>query len=73
MDAFVYDKPLLAWIIRLSFASSLELVDTSFDSQQYAFAVPENSTLRKPVSVAVLDAVHSEWWEQTTFRYLGSR
>ena len=31
LDAFVYDKPLLAWIIRQNFGSSIELIDTTFE------------------------------------------
>ena len=73
IDAFVYDKPLLAWLIRQSFSSSIELLDKTFDVQDYAFALPSGSPLRKSVNVAVLDARRSEWWEQTTFRYLGSK
>lgn len=73
LDAFIYDKPLLAWIIRQNFASSIELIDTTFDPQEYAFAMPSNSALERTINVTVLDAVHSDWWEQTIFRYLGSR
>jgi len=73
LDAFVYDKPLLSWIIRQNYSSSIELIDTTFDPQEYAFAMPSNSPLRSAVNIAVLDAIHSDWWEQTTFRYLGSR
>ena len=39
----------------------------------YAFALPRNSTRRTALDVAVLYAIHSAWWEQTIFRYLGSR
>jgi ABC-type amino acid transport substrate-binding protein len=73
IDAFVYDKPLLAWIIRQNFSSSVELLETIFEPQEYAFAVPINSPLRKSVGVAILAAIHSDWWEQTTSRYLGAR
>jgi ABC-type amino acid transport substrate-binding protein len=73
LDAFVYDKPLLAWAIQQGFSSSIELIDATFEPQEYAFALPGNSPLRKTLDVAILDAIHSNWWEQTTFRYLGSR
>lgn len=73
LDAFVYDKPMLAWAIQQSYSSSIELLDATFDSQQYAFAIPTNSPLRKELDVAILDAIHSGWWDQTIFRYLGSR
>lgn len=71
IDAFVYDKPLLAWIIRQHFASSIELIDTTFDPQNYAFAIPSSSSLRKIINVALLDAIQTDWWQQNTFRYLG--
>ncbi len=73
VEAFVYDKPLLAWAIQQGFSSSIELVDATFAPQEYAFAMPSNSPLRKTLDVAILDAIHSSWWEQTIFRYLGTR
>jgi polar amino acid transport system substrate-binding protein len=73
IDALIYDKPLLAWAIQQGYSSSVELVDASFDPQEYAFALPRNSPLRNALDVAVLDAIHSDWWEQTIFRYVGSR
>lgn len=73
LNAFVYDKPLLAWAIQQSYSSSIELVDATFDPQDYAFAIPTNSPLRRALDVAILDAIHSGWWKQTIFRYLGSR
>jgi polar amino acid transport system substrate-binding protein len=73
LDAFVYDKPLLAWVIHQDFSSSIELVDAEFEPQEYAFALPRNSPLRQVLDVTILDAIHSDWWEQTNFRYLGSR
>jgi len=60
LDAFIYDKPLLAWIIRQSFGSSIELIDTTFDPQEYAFAVPAGSPLERTINVAILNAVHSD-------------
>jgi len=71
-DAFVYDKSILAWIVQNSFSSSIVLIDTTFDPQQYAFAVPRDSSFGRALNVAVLDAIHSEWWRQTIFRYFGS-
>jgi hypothetical protein len=35
--------------------------------------VPINSPLRKPVGVAIPDAIHEDWWDATTFSYLGGR
>jgi polar amino acid transport system substrate-binding protein len=73
LDALVYDKPLLAWAVQQGYSSSIELVDATFDPQEYAFALPRNNPLRNALDVAILDGIHSDWWEQTIFRYVGSR
>jgi ABC-type amino acid transport substrate-binding protein len=73
LDAFVYDRPLLAWTINQDFRRSIELLDVVFDQQHYAFALPSGSPLRKPVSVALLREVRSPWWGETLYRYLGDK
>jgi ABC-type amino acid transport substrate-binding protein len=73
LDAFVYDKPILAWIVRQRFSSSIELLDTTFEAQKYAFALPTNHPLIKSINITLLDAIQNDWWEETTFRYLGSK
>ena len=71
IDAFVFDKPLLAWAIRQGFASRLKLLDISIEAQNYAFALPPDSKLRKPLSIAILDAIQKEAWSEARIRYLG--
>jgi polar amino acid transport system substrate-binding protein len=73
LDAFVYDRPLLAWTINQDFRSTIQLLDVTFDQQHYAFALPAGSPLRKPVSVALLSEVRSPWWGETLYRYLGDK
>jgi polar amino acid transport system substrate-binding protein len=73
IDAFVYDKPLLAWIVLQEYASSMQVLDVVFDPQNYGIALPLGSPLRKDIDVPLLEAVQSDWWKQTLFRYLGER
>jgi ABC-type amino acid transport substrate-binding protein len=73
IDAFVFDKALLAWTIRQNYSSAMQLLDTTFDPQNYAFVLPTGSALRKPVTVALLQATQSDWWKEASFRYLGTR
>ena len=70
IDAFVYDRPLLSWIVRGSFPS-LQVLSVTFDPQTYAIALPVNSELRLRLDVALLEAVTSDWWQQVLYRYLG--
>lgn len=72
IDAFVYDRPLLAWTINHEFRSSVQLLDATFEPQHYAFALPAGSALRKPLNVSILKATQSTWWEELLFRYLGA-
>lgn len=71
IDAFVYDRPLLAWTIRQRNLSSIDLTDLMLEPQRYAIALPPNSRLRKPLNVAMLQVTESDWWRDTLFRYLG--
>ena len=41
LDAFVYDKPLLAWGIQQGFSSSIVLVDATFEQQEICVRGPQ--------------------------------
>jgi polar amino acid transport system substrate-binding protein len=71
VDAFVYDRPLLLWLVNQRFSGSVQVLDVTFDPQVYAIALPRSSELRMPINLALLDAIRSEWWRETLFAYLG--
>jgi polar amino acid transport system substrate-binding protein len=73
LDAFVYDKPLLSWIVLRDFASTLRVLDIVFDSQNYAIVLPKGSPLRQILNGPLLEETESDWWEQTLFQYLGKK
>ena len=73
IDAFVYDRPLLTWLTRQHFSTTVRVLDVTFDSQNYAIALPPDSPLRHMIDLALLDAIESGWWEQTVFQYLGRK
>jgi ABC-type amino acid transport substrate-binding protein len=72
IDAFVYDRPLLAWHIHQHRMFSVKLLDAVFDPQSYAFALPNGSPLRERLSIAILTNLQGDWWTQVRFRYLGA-
>lgn len=72
IDAFVHDKPLLAWMVRNDFAGSIRVVDTSFSSERYAIVLPQGSALRPMLDRATLDQIEGDWWQQTLFETLGN-
>ena len=71
IDAFVYDRPLLAWTIQQDFPE-LEVLPITLDSQNYAIALPLDHPMRVALDVMLLDTLRSEWWTRTRLRYLGN-
>jgi len=73
IDAFVYDKPLLAWTVEQHFSSSVQVLDVDFEPQSYGLAMPLGRPYRKAIDVAVLQAIHDPRWKRTIFQYLGEK
>ena len=71
IDAVVYDRPMLLWLVNQNFSRALRVLPTTFDPQVYAIALPSGSNLRTPINLALLDAVRSDWWQETVSTYLG--
>ena len=71
LDAFVYDKPLLIWLVLGDFSSTLRVLDITFDKQNYAIVLPKGSPLRPMLNRSLLEQTESDWWSQTLFQYLG--
>lgn len=73
IDAFVYDKPLMTWLILQNYSSTLRVLDITFDAQNYAIALPKGSPLGRILNTPLLEQIESEWWEQTLYQYLGKK
>jgi len=73
IDAFVYDKPLLTWLVLQDYSTTLRVLDLAFDTQNYAIVLQKGSALRAPLDVNLLEEVESDWWEKTLFQYLGRK
>ena len=72
VDALVYDRPILLWLVNKHFSGALRVLPASFDPQVYAIALPPGGNLRAPINLALIDAVRSDWWQKTLFTYLGN-
>ncbi len=70
IEAFVYDRPLLNWIVMQEFPETLRVLDFTVDSLNYAIAVPKGSNLLNRLNIAALEETESDWWQQTLFQYL---
>jgi polar amino acid transport system substrate-binding protein len=72
LDAVVYDKPILAWLVRQDHPNELQMLDLRLDPQSYAIALPFDSPLRRKLNIALLETLHSSWWREVVGRYLGA-
>jgi len=72
IDAMVHDEPVLRYLVRSEYGSDLQVLDITFEPQQYGIALPPGSPLREPMNRALLDILVSEGWQTQLKRYLGS-
>ena len=72
LDAFVCNRSLLHWLTNKDYKDSIEVLGTKFDSQSYAIALPNNSTLRMPIDRALLAIIETQSWQELEANYLGS-
>ncbi|RKF23286.1 ABC transporter substrate-binding protein [Altericroceibacterium spongiae] len=73
IDAFVYDDPLLRYMVRTSYNQDLRLLPGTFGRQDYGIALPQGSSLREPIDLALLRHVESNEWRNDIKSTLGKR
>lgn len=71
-DAAVYDEALLKYMANRDFAETILVLPVSFNTQEYAIALPPGSPLRKPLNETLLHFRASDSWDELVFRYLGN-
>lgn len=69
IDAVVFDKPTLSYLIK-QFDRSFYLVDLPTEREDYGFVLPEGSDLREPVNRELLDLLHQPEWFSLKTRFL---
>ncbi len=73
IDAFVYDRPLLQYHVRLEQEGKVRVLEAVFDAQSYGIALPEKSPLREPLNTALLRRQGDErYWKALVAKYLGT-
>jgi len=71
IDAFVFDAPILQYLVKHQLDDAVKVLDKTFDPQDYAFALPNQSPWRKEINAALLRAIHGESWREAIYLYLG--
>lgn len=69
--SFVYDRPLLRYLIEKTNADTIELVPGIFGRQEYGIVLPQGSAWREPLNRALLTYLGTDKWEALQRRWLG--
>ena len=72
IDAFVYDAPVLRYLINKDYPATLEVLPQTFEQQNYGIALPQHSPLREPVNRVLLKKIKGRVWQDVLYRYLGN-
>jgi ABC-type amino acid transport substrate-binding protein len=71
LDAFVYDAPILRYLVHKEFPGSLDVLPQTFFRQDYGIALPEGSPLREPINRVLLQKIRDEAWQDILQQYFG--
>lgn len=71
IEAFVYDAPLLKYLVSQHHQASLQVLPRTFLRQNYGFAFCEGSPLREPVNRILLEEIDKKSWQDTLYHYMG--
>lgn len=71
VDAVVYDAPILRYLVQRESAIGVIVLPATFERQDYAIGLPQDSRLRKPLNEIMLRKMSDPEWEQMLFDYLG--
>jgi len=71
LDAFVYDAPLLQYQIKKAYSAQLKVLPNTFQRQDYAIALPNDSPYREAFNRLLIEIIHTDEWNGTLAIYLG--
>ena len=71
IDAFVAGEPILRYEVANRFHKRLQVLGSSFMRQDFAFALPLNSGLRRNINESLLRYIDTEEWRTMLREYLG--
>ncbi len=70
-DAVVYDAPLLRYDIKRHYVGRLQVLPLVLARQDYAFALPRSSPLRRDINTALLQRINRGDWHDRLRHYFG--
>jgi len=71
VEAFVYDAPLLRYLVKTRFSGKAAVLPGTFQRQDYAIALPTGSPYQERINQALLEQISRPQWQETLYEYLG--
>jgi polar amino acid transport system substrate-binding protein len=72
IQGLLYDEPFLSYVCRTKYPGQFKVLPLNLDTQLYAFAVREGSSLREPINRILMRKMHEPAWRDLLYRYMGS-
>lgn len=72
VEAVVYDRPILLYLSHQEYPKRTNILPGTFERQDYAIAVAQDSPLRGPLNIALLRIISDDDWQDVLQRYLGN-
>lgn len=72
LDAFVYDAPIMKYLIKKNALSGkVKVLPNELEQVYYGFALHEGSKLREPLNRRIIDIISNPSWEDLQYKYFG--
>jgi ABC-type amino acid transport substrate-binding protein len=71
-DAFLYDAPVLRYLVSRDYSQDLEVLPGVFERQYYALGLAPQSPLRESINRSLMETIRQPAWQETLQRFLGS-
>jgi len=70
IDAFVQDDNILKYLVKSEFPGKVHVLPETFDEYFVGIALPQQSSLRKSLNIALLKFMQTQKWTELHNRYL---
>jgi ABC-type amino acid transport substrate-binding protein len=71
IDAFVYDAPILKYLINTNFRGKLKTLPSTFLRQDYGIALTDGNPLREDINIILLREITQPEWDALLDKYMG--
>ena len=71
IDAIVYDKPMLRYLVKKNYPNEFEVLSFTFETQRYGFAIKDGKKELETINRSLLARTQGSFWDELIYYYLG--